>query len=77
MDSDVLDSRQVGELKVLSPEDVVRFQLAGGAGVKGIIQTQLAEVLLFGRKVFGFDYPQPKDALYPTAVVLETRTNRE
>lgn len=49
VDSDVLDSRQVGELKVLSPEDVVCFQLAGGAGIKGIIQAELAEVLLLGR----------------------------
>lgn len=77
MDSDVLDSRQVGELKVLSPEDIVCFQLAGCAGIQGIIQAQLAEVLLLGRKIFGFDHPQPKGVLYPTAVVLETRAKTE
>lgn len=77
MDSDVLDSRQVSELKVLSPEDIVCFQLAGGTGIKGVIQTQLTEVLLLGRKVFGFNHPQSKGVLYPTAVVLETRAKIE
>lgn len=70
---DALDRRQVIELKVLSPEDIVSLEFTGGAGVEGVIQTELAEVFLFGWQVLRLDDPQLQHVLYPATVVLETR----
>lgn len=68
---DALDSRQVVELKVLPPKDVVSLELAGGAGVQRVIQTELTEVFLFGWQVLGLDDPQPQQVLNPATVVLQ------
>lgn len=69
---DALDGRQVVELKVLPPKDVVGLELAGGTGVERVVQTELAEVLLFGRQVLGLDDPQLQQVLHPPTVVLQT-----
>lgn len=71
---DALDWRQVVELKVLTPEDVVGLELAGGAGVKRVVQAQLAEILLLGRQILGLDDPQLQQVLHPPAVVLRQTT---
>lgn len=77
MDGDVLDRREVIELKVFTPEDVIRLQLAGGAGIETVIQAELTEVLFLGRKVLSFDDPQLERILHPPTVVLETEGHCE
>lgn len=77
MDGDVLDRREVIELKVFTPEDVIRLQLAGGAGIEAVVQAELTEVLFLGRKVLSFDDPQLKRILHPPTVVLETERHCE
>lgn len=77
MGCDGLDDGQVAELKVLSPEDVVGLELAGGAGVERVVEAELTVVFLFGRQILGFDDPQPQHVLDPSAVVLETEDDRK
>lgn len=77
MDSDVLDRREVIELKVFTPEDIIRLQFAGCTGIEAVVQAELAEVLFLGRKVFCFDDPQPQCILNPPTVVLETEGHCE
>lgn len=47
--SDAVHRGQAGKVKVLPPEKAVMASFAGGPGVQDIIQTKLAEVLLFRR----------------------------
>ncbi len=72
---DAVHGRQAGEVEVLAPEQAVVASLAGGSGVQHVVQTQLAEILLLRRQVFGFDDPQSQQVLRPPTVVLETQTH--
>ena len=72
VDGDRAQRRQVVELEVLAPEDVVGLQLARGARVQHVVQAQLAQVLLLGRQVLGLDHPQLQNVLHAPAVVLHT-----
>lgn len=58
------------ELKVLSPENVVRFCFAGGAGKESVIKAQLTEVFLLGGQVLCLNDPETEHIFSSTAVVL-------
>jgi len=63
------------ELKVLSPEDVICFCFAGGAGKESVIKAQLTEVFLLGGQFLGLNDPETEHIFSSTAVVLCRRKN--
>lgn len=75
MQAQAPDSREVVELKVLTPEHGVCSRLAGGACVQHVIQTQLAVVALFRWKVPRLDNPQLENIVHPTTVILQWYQN--
>lgn len=58
------------ELEVLSPENVICFCFAGGAGKKSVIKAQLTEVFLLGGQVLCLNDPETEYIFSSTAVVL-------
>lgn len=71
---DAVQGGQAGEVKVFPPEQAVVSGLAGGPCVQDVVQTQLTEILLLGRQIFGFDDPQPQQVVGAATVVLQTWT---
>lgn len=71
---DAVHGGQAGEVEVLAPEQAVVASFAGGPSVQDVVQTQLAEIFLLRRQIFGFDDPQSQQVLRPPTVVLETQT---
>lgn len=71
--AEVADSWQVVELKVLTPEDSIGSGLAGGAGVKHVIQAQFTIITLFGWELTGLDDPQLQNVVDASTVVLSVR----
>lgn len=63
MYSDAACGGQAREIKVLSPEQTAVASLAGCSSIKNVVQTQLAEIFLLRRQVFGFDNPQTQQIL--------------
>lgn len=70
MNGDALQRWEAVELKVLSPENVICFGFAGGAGKESIIEAQLTEVFLLGSQVLCLDDPEAEYIFSTTAVVL-------
>lgn len=70
---DAVHAGQAGEVKVLAPEQAVVSGLAGGPGVQDVVQTQLTEIFLLRRQIFGLDDPQSQQVLGSPAVVLQTQ----
>lgn len=70
MNCDALQRWEAVELKVFSPENVICFGFAGGAGKESIIKAQLTEVFLLGSQVLCLDDPEAEYIFSTTAVVL-------
>lgn len=76
MKSEVADSREVVELKVLAPEDSVGAGFAGGACIQHVVQTQFTVVTFFGWQLPGLDDPELQDIVHSPTVVLSVRKER-
>lgn len=70
VNGDAVKRWETVELKVLSPENVVRFCFAGGAGKEGVIKAQLTEVFLLGGQVLCLNDPETEYIFSAMAVVL-------